>query len=89
MAATAGVYAFIGTKEYDKAETLVDRFIMDNSKCFEENEIMFIAASKLYGAMGKEKEKKEVDKAIQEYDDCLEEYFLNPDFDEDEELPFN
>ena len=36
-----------------------------------------------------EKEKKEVDKAIQEYDDCLEEYFLNPDFDEDEELPFN
>ena len=89
VAATAGVYAFIGTKEYDKAETLVDRFIMDNSKCFEENEIMFIAASKLYGAMGKEKEKKEVDKAIQEYDDCLEEYFLNPDFDEDEELPFN
>ena len=39
--------------------------------------------------MWKEKEKKEVDKAIQEYDDCLEEYFLNPDFDEDEELPFN
>lgn len=89
VAATAGVYAFIGTKEYNKAELLVDRFIMDKSKCFDENEIMFVAASKLYEAMGKEKEKKEVDKAIQKYDDCLEEYFLNPDFGEDDELPFN
>lgn len=77
VAATAGVYAFIDTKEYDKAETLVDRFIMDISKCFDENEIMFIAASKLYGAMGKEKEKEEIDKAIQKYDKYVEEYFLN------------
>ena len=58
VAATAGVYAFIDTKEYDKAETLVDRFIMDKSKCFEENEIMFIAASKLYGVMGRKRRKK-------------------------------
>ena len=50
---------------------------------------MFVAASKLYEAMGKEKEKKEVDKAIQEYDEYVWEYFLNPDFDEDDELPFN
>lgn len=61
VAATAGVYAFIDSKEYHKAETLADRFIMDKSKCFEE------------------------------YDDYVEEYFLNPDFDEedDDELPFN
>ena len=58
VAATAGVYTFIDTIEYDKAETLVDRFIMDKSKCFEENEIMFIAASKLYGVMGRKRRKK-------------------------------
>lgn len=89
VAATAGVYAYVDTKEYDKAEALVDRFIIDKSKCFEENEIMFIAASKLYGAMGKEGEKEEIDKAIEKYDEYVEEYFLNPDFDEDEELPFD
>lgn len=89
VAATAGVYAYIDKKEYDKAETLVDRFITDKSKCFEENEIMFIAASKLYGARGKEKEKEEIDKLIQKYDEYIEEHFLNHDFDEDEELPFD
>ena len=72
VAATAGVYTFIETKEYDEAETLADRFIMDKSECFEENEIMFIAASKLYEAMGKNKEKEEVDKAIKKYDDYVE-----------------
>lgn len=77
VAATAGVYAFIDTKEYDKAEKQVDRFIMDKSKCFEENEIMFIAASKLYGAMGKEEEKEEIDKAIEKYDEYVEEFQKN------------
>lgn len=89
VAATAGVYAFMDAKEYDKAETQVDRFIMDKSKCSEENEIMFIAASKLYGAIGKEREKEEIDKAIEKYDKYVEEYFLNNDFDEDDELPFD
>lgn len=62
---------------------------MDKSKCSEENEIMFIAASKLYGAIGKEREKEEIDKAIEKYDKYVEEYFLNNDFDEDDELPFD
>lgn len=79
----------IDAKEYDKAETQVDRFIIDKSKCFEENEIMFIAASKLYGAMGKEAERKEIDKAIKKYDEYVEECFLNADFDEYDELPFD
>ncbi len=50
---------------------------------------MFIAASKLYGAIGKEREKEEIDKAIEKYDKYVEEYFLNNDFDEDDELPFD
>lgn len=89
VAATAGVYAFIDTKEYDEAEKLVDRFIINKSECLEENDIMLTAASKLYEASGKKKEKKEIDKAIKKYDEYLEEYFMNPDFEEDDELPFS
>lgn len=88
VAATAGVYAFIDMKDYDEAEKLVDKFIINKSECVEENDIMFTAASKLYEAMGKKKEKREIDKAIKKYDEYLEEYFLNSDYEEDDELPF-
>lgn len=84
-AATAGVYAFTDTGEFGAAEKLVEYFIPNRSNCTEENDIMFTAASKLYGAMGKRKEKKQVDKALQDYDDYLERYFENSD---DEELDF-
>lgn len=56
---------------------------------------MFTAASKLYEAMGKKKEKRQIDKAIKVYDDYLKEYFGNMEFDEDEleyledDLPFH
>lgn len=89
VAATAGVYAFIDTKEYEKAEKQIDKFIFDKSECLDENDIMFTAASKLYEAMGKKKEKREIDKAIEKYDEYLEDYFLNSDFEEDDDLPFN
>ncbi len=94
-AAVAGVYAFIDKKEFNEAEKLVERFLFDKSVCSDENDIMFTAASKLYGAMGKRKEKKQVDKALQKYEDYLEQYFANADFDEeepglsDDEWPFN
>ena len=89
VAATAGVYAFIDMKDYNASEKLVDKFIFDKSECVEENDIMFTAASKLYEVMGKMQEKKKVDKAIKKYDEYLEEYFLNLDFEEDDDLPFN
>ena len=95
-AATAGVYAYIKTKEFDEAEKLVDQFIFDKTECSDENDIMFTAASRLYEAEGKRKEKKQIDKAIQKYEEYLEKYFDFPDFDNededfdffDEELPF-
>lgn len=96
VAATAGVYVFIGTKEFGEAEELVDRFILDKSKCLDENDIIFTAASILYGAMGKKKEKKQIDKAIKEYEEHLKQCFENSEFDADdmefwdeEDLPFN
>ncbi len=92
VAATAGVYAFIDAEEYEAAEKLVDGFIINKSECVEENEIMFIAASRLYEAMGKLAEKQMVDKAIEMYDEYVEDYFLSDDYeenDEDDEFPFD
>lgn len=93
IAATAAVYAFIRTKEFASAEKLVDQFILDKSECDDENDVMFTAASKLYEAMGKKKEKKQIDKAIKAYDDYLKEYFETMEFDEsdylEDELPFD
>lgn len=93
-AATAGVYAFIETEEFDAAEELVKRFIPDRSRCTEENDIMFTAASKLYETTGKSKEKKQMEDALEKYDQYLEKYFTGSDEeaeDEDffDELPFN
>lgn len=92
-AATAGVYAFIKTKEFEAAEELVGRFIFDKTECTDENDIMFMAASRLYEATGKRKEKKKIDKALQDYEEYLEKYFGYLDEEDlaflDEELPFN
>lgn len=96
MAATAYVYALIGAKEYEAAEKLIHRFIIDESECLEENEIMFRAASKYYGAIGDKTKKKQLDKVLKEYeayvDRLIEEEWLGSDEDDwlkDEELPFD
>ncbi len=95
IAAVAGVYALIGTRQYDEAEKLAARFIFDFSECTEENDVMFIALSRLYEAMGRKKEKRQIDKAIEEYEERMEEELANLDDDEysfddwdDGELPF-
>lgn len=92
VAATAGVYAFIETKAFEEAEKLVEQFILDKSKCTDENDIMFTAASTLYQVTGKKKEKRVIDKAMKEYEKNLEEYFESLEYEgeyEDEELPFS
>lgn len=94
VAATAGVYAFIEVKAFEEAEKLVERFILDKSKCTDENDIMFTAASILYQVTGKKKEKKVIDKAMKEYEKYLKDYFESFEFEDedaeffDEELPF-
>lgn len=86
VAAAAGIYAFIEAKEFDEAERLVDYFIPDRSKCTDENDIIFTAASKLYEAMGKKKEKSQINKAMKEYEEYLEQE-LDMDFDDEDEDP--
>jgi len=94
VAAAAAVYAYIDVKNYEKAEQQVDRFIPDKSRCVDENDIMFTAASKLYQAMGRKKERTQVEKAMKAYEkefekqmelDLLEDAL---DFLDDDEFPF-
>ena len=97
MASVAGVYALIHANEYEEAEQLVKRFILDPDDCNEENDIMFYAAARLYEAMGKKREKKRIEKASKEYEERLSELLLDYnemddefDFDDisEEDLPF-
>ena len=81
-AATAGVYAFIGTGEYEAAEELAERFIFDRTQCTDETDIMFTAASELYAVMGKTEEKEQIDAAIAKYEEEVDRFFDEFEFDE-------
>lgn len=94
VAATAGIYAFIGVEKYDAAEELVKKFMKDPSICTDDNVIIFTAASKLYEDTGNRKKKRQIDQALEEFDNQLAAYFDDEFLDEDdmdffdEELPF-
>ena len=82
-------------KNMKQQKKLIHQFVIDESECLEENEIMFRAASKYYGAIGDKTKKKQLDKVLKEYetyvDRMIEEEWLGSDEDgwEDEELPFD
>lgn len=80
VATAAMVNAFIDTEDYSEAEKLVNRFLVDKSYCTESNDIMFIAALRLYKAIGKSKEEKEIEAALDEYDRVLGDYLMGIDY---------
>lgn len=101
-AAAASVYALTAVRDFDAAEQLIHRFIIDSNECTEENDIMFTAASRFYEITGNKKAKKKMDQALEAYEESLKDMFdmdgFDDDFDEDvddllafldERLPFN
>lgn len=93
VAATAGIYAYIATKDYEKGQELIDRFILNPNECGGENDIIFTAASKFYKATGNKKAKKQIDKALKDYDKYLEKTFIEMgddllEFDDEDEFEF-
>ncbi len=91
FAATALVYARITMKDMEGAKKLVEKFIPEGTGCDDSNDIMFIAAQKLYGLTGDKKAKKRVDRLLDAYDDALRDYFMGldgGDEDDEEEWPF-
>lgn len=96
IAVTSLIYSRIGVNDLAGAERLVEKYISNDSVCDEDNDIVFTAASLLYKIKGDKKKEKRINKAIQKYEEELEEYFLGmEDYDEedfdfpDDELPFS
>lgn len=90
-AGTAYVYALMAVKSYEEAKEIIERFITDVSECGDENEIMFIAASRYYEAIGDKQQHKLLEKVIQEYDERVEEELMawcEDDEDWDDDLSF-
>ena len=85
VAATANVYAYLGIQKFEEAEKLVDEFIPDKTQCTEENDFMFMAAQTLYMVTKQEQKRESIEKAMQEFEEQLEEWF---GADEDDDLDF-
>ena len=58
------IYARIGIKDLEGAEKLVRKYISDDTICTEDNDIIFIAAEKLYKVNGNKKDEKRISRAI-------------------------
>lgn len=82
---TAYVYALIDAKEFEKAKQIIEVFLDDDTECSEENEIMFIAASRYYEASGNKKKQKQLDKIIKAYDAYVESTLMADWFEGDDE----
>ena len=93
VAASALVYAKLAQKDLVAAEEIVERFIKEDISCNEENDILFTAAEKVYQMNGNKKKQKQIQSAMKEYEEYLENYYNGTDFDEDDleeewDLPF-
>lgn len=92
-AVTANVYADMSVHDMETAEKLIKQYIQEDTKCTEENDILFTAASKFYQAAGNKKEQNRMEQALEEYEKYLEEYFMGDEEDDEltwgeAELPF-
>ncbi|MDE6608035.1 MAG: hypothetical protein K2K54_09825 [Lachnospiraceae bacterium] len=93
MAVAANIYIDIKSHAYEDAEKLIKQHIQEETRCTEENDILFTAASAFYKASGNKEEQKRMERALQEYEDYLEKYLTGMDeddllFDDDDEGPF-
>ena len=78
MAVAAGIYA---------AEGLIRQHIHEDTKCTDENDILFTAAAIYYKAAGKKEEEERIQKELDEYEEELEALFAGFG-GEDDELEF-
>lgn len=79
QAASSIVYTLLHQEKLKEAEELIDRYLKEDTECTDDNDILFIAAERLYEANGNKKRQKQVNKALEEYDRYLETDFLGDD----------
>lgn len=93
LAAAALIYANIKMKDLEGAEEIVKRYIAEDTVCTEENDVIFIAALRLYKENGNKEMEKKMDDILEEYDKKLGEYLTGLEEEELEfmgdEMPFN
>ena len=75
VAATAGIYMYLERRDMEAAERLIRQYIHEDTECTDENDILFTAAATYYKAAGKKEEEKRIQKALDEYEEQLEELF--------------
>ena len=73
VAVAAGIYAFLEIRNMEAAEGLIRQHIHEDTECTDENDILFTAAATYYKAAGKKEEEKRIQKALDEYEEQLEE----------------
>lgn len=79
QAASSMVYTLLRQKKLKEAEEIVDRYLTADTECTDDNDILFIAAERLYEANGNKKRQKQIGRALEEYDRYLEADFLSDD----------
>lgn len=77
------MYAKIGTEDYAGAEEIFRKF--QRNGCYDDNEILYIAAEKLYEKSGDEKKFKEIKKVNKDYEKKLEQMMEAMWMDEEDE----
>lgn len=96
LAAAAYVYAGLGVKRLPEAEEVIQRYIDDDTRCDDENDIMFTAAETFYRVAGNSEKLERIRKRMEEYEEELEDFYSCKDEDgldfmfeeDDSELPF-
>ena len=90
------IYARLHLNDLEGAEKLVRKYIVDDTICSEDNDIVFVAAETLYKLNGNKKAEKQINKAIEKYEEELKLYYMGIDDYEDydfnlldDEFPFN
>ena len=68
---------------------IIEMYLDDDTECSEENEIIFIATSRYYGAAGNKKKQKELDKIIKAYDDYIDDKMMNDCLDGDGDADYD
>ena len=98
LGATALIYARTAIRDFEGANQIVEQYILEDSSCTAENDIVYIAAELLYKVSGNKKAEKRVSQAIKKYEEEVEAYFSDvgeSDLDfilddiNDEDFPFN
>ena len=87
VAVAAGIYAFLETRNMEAAEGLIRQHIHEDTKCTDENDILFPAAAIYYKAAGKKEEEERIQKELDDYEEELEALF-DGFGGEDDELEF-